>query len=121
MNTAQSASSRKRTVLCFSRRARSVTWDTSLTIFMEALLKDLIGFYFSAKWLWKSKAFFLAGEGSTKKLNFSLTNEMGSPCLGFKSLDALIFYETVEIGTVRALGEHAIGLLLRLSFTFLLF
>lgn len=70
---------------------------------MEALLKDLIGFHFSAKWLWRSKAFFfLAGEGSTVKLNFSLANEMGSPCLGFKSLDALIFYETVEIGTVRA-------------------
>lgn len=39
--------------------------------------------------------------------------EMGFPCLGFKSLDALRFYETVEIGRVRAVGEHVIGLLFR--------
>lgn len=43
---------------------------------------------------------------------------MGSPCLGFKSLDALSFYETVEIGTLRAVGEYVIGLLFGLSFTF---
>ena len=36
-----------------------MTWDTSLTIFMEALLKDLIGFRFSAKWISKSEALFL--------------------------------------------------------------
>lgn len=42
---------------------------------MEALLKDLIGFHISAKWLWKSDIFFflsLAEEGSGVKLNFSL-------------------------------------------------
>lgn len=51
-----------------------MTWDTSLIIFMEALLKDLIGFHFSAKWLRKSNVFFfsLAGDGSGVKLNFSL-------------------------------------------------
>lgn len=47
--------------------------------------------------------------------------EMGSPCLGFKSLNALSFYETVEIGTLRAVGEYVIVLLLRLFFTFSLF
>ena len=34
---------------------------------------------------------------------------MGSPCLGFKSLDALSFYETVEIGTLRAVGESVLS------------
>lgn len=53
----------------------------------------------------KQSLFFLAGEGSAVKQNFCLTNEMGSSCLGFKSLDALMFYETVEIGTVRAFGR----------------
>lgn len=33
---------------------------------------------------------------------------MGSPCLGFKSLDALSFYETAEIGTLLAVGEYVI-------------
>lgn len=34
---------------------------------------------------------------------------MGSPCLGFKSLDALSFYETVEIGTLGAVGESVLS------------
>lgn len=33
---------------------------------------------------------------------------MASPCLGFKSLDALSFYETAEIGTLLAVGEYVI-------------
>lgn len=43
---------------------------------------------------------------------------MASPCLGFKSLNALSFYETVEIGTLGAVGGCVIGLLFRLLFTF---
>lgn len=65
--------------------------------------------------------FPLTREGSAVKLNFSLPAGMGSPCLGFKSLDALSFYETVEIGTCRAVGACVIALLFRLSFTFSVF
>lgn len=97
-----------------------MTWETSLTIFMEALLKDLIGFRFSAKWLWKSKAFFCRRRFCSEIELFS-AGEMGSPCLGFKSLEALSFYETVEIGILQAVGECVIELLFRLSLTFLLF
>lgn len=74
---------------------------TSLTIFMEALLKDLMGFHFSAKWLWKSEAFF-CWRRFCSEIELLSAGEMGSSCLGFKSLDALSFYETVEIGTLRA-------------------
>lgn len=42
---------------CLSRQTRRVNWDTSLIIFAEALLKDLIGFHLSTKWLQKSKDF----------------------------------------------------------------
>ena len=77
-----------------------MTWATSLTIFMEAFLKDLIGFHVSAKWLWKSEAFFcVCRRRFCSEIELS-AGEMGSPCLGFKSLDALSFYETVEIGTL---------------------
>lgn len=55
------------------------------------------------------------------KLNFLSAGELDSPCLDFKSLDTLSFYETAEIGTLRAVGEYVIGLLFRLSFTFSLF
>lgn len=58
---------------------------------MEALLKDLIGFHFSAKWLWKSEGCFFAGEGSAMKWAL---------LVWVLSLDALSFYETVEIGTL---------------------
>lgn len=71
----------------------------------------------------KRSFFYFAGEGSAVKLNFlSLcAGELGSPCLDFKSLDALSFYETAEIGTLGAVGEYVIGLLFGLSFTFSLF
>lgn len=54
------------------------------------------------------------------KLNFSLLLKW-TLLVWDQSSDALRFYETVEIGTVRALGEHVIGLLFGLSFTFCLF
>lgn len=43
---------------------------------------------------------------------------MGFACLGFKSLDTLSFYETVEVGTLQAVGEYVIGPLFRLFLNF---
>ena len=85
-----------------------MTWDTWLTIFMEALLKRFNGILlpsgFGKATSILSLSLSLACEGVEVKLNFC-GGGMGSSCLGFKSSDALRFYETAETGTLRAAGE----------------
>lgn len=99
----------KRSEICFFKKVDSAPFkqtsqkcDLGLNIYGSFAKRFNRISLFCQVALEKQSLFFLAGEGATVKLNFSLANEMGSPCLGFKSLDALIFYETVEMGTVRA-------------------
>lgn len=99
------------TAACLSRQTRSANWDASLTIFAEALLKDLIGFHLSTKWLQKSKDFFvlfLCWRRFCSETELLSAGKMD--LFGFQVLVALRFYETVKMGTAGAVGEHVIKL-----------
>lgn len=50
--------------------------------------------------------FFFCWGRFCSEIELLSAGELGSPCLDFKSLDALSFYETAEIGTLRAVGEY---------------
>lgn len=79
-----------------------------ISLFCQVALERRSFFFFCWGWLCSEIELLCAGE-------------LGSPCLDFKSSDALSFYEAVEIGALGAVGEYVIGLLFRLSFSFSLF
>lgn len=66
------------------------------------MLKDLIGFHLSTAWLQKSKDFlFMSMLEKILPVKWTLLVWVSEQR----------FYETVEIGTVGAVGEHVIRLL----------
>lgn len=70
---------------------------------MVALLKEWIGFHFLPSGFGKANPCFpFAVEGLCDAIELLSARDLDSPSVDFKSFDALSFYETAEIGSLRA-------------------